>query len=321
MKPQTNIQAKSLWTRPHSMVPGLTAKLEMDFGHVKNYAKGPLFILQQKDKTLFLPVAKFNLCVFVPPCHNLQDSTPKWSRRGWIRHVLDEMKLNDLPCFEKLQSLLSRAGAASEVLGETIDTSLHAWKSSDIFAGAISVGPLECSEKTDEKTKKTKELASMIPVHYPASKVSIVVLKMPVLFKLSQDFQSKVQSLMEDFREIAGIWNEAIQRQDANSRPPDEEEEDHDQPGSCPLQAIRICNGPFEMGPFILGRGTCVAMNAEMEVERLLKGQLPARKALKHLWDCVARARREYHWGTMHKSCPFLYAPALAHSLETIEDH
>lgn len=217
--------------------------------------------------------------------------------------MLDEMKLNDLPCFEKLQRLLSRAGAASEVLGETIDTSLHAWKSSDIFAGAISVEPLECSEKkTDEKT------------------VSIVVLKMPALFKLSQDFQSKVQSLMDDFREIAGIWNEAIQRQDTKS-PPDEEEEDHDQPGSCPLQAIRICNGPFEMGPFILGRGTCVAMNAEMEVERLLKGQLPARKALKHLWDCVVRARREYHWGTMHKSCPFLYASALAHSLETIEDH
>ena len=237
--------------------------------------------------------------------------------------MLDEMKLNDLPCFEKLQRLLSRAGAASEVLGETIDTSLHAWKSSDIFASAISVDPLECSEKkTDEKTpKKTKELAArMIPVHYPASKVSIVVLKMPALFKLSQDFQSKVQSLMEDFREIAGIWNEAIQRQDVKS-PPDEEEEDHDQPGSCPLQAIRICNGPFEMGPFILGRGTCVAMNAEMEVERLLKGQLPARKALKHLWDCVVRARREYHWGTMHKSCPFLYASALAHSLETIEDH
>ena len=233
------------------------------------------------------------------------------------------MKLNDLPCFEKLQRLLSRAGAASEVLGETIDTSLHAWKGSDIFAAAISVDPLECSEKVTghEKTKKTKELANrMIPVHYPASKVSIVVLKMPALFKLSQDFQFKVQSLMDDFREIAGIWNEAIQRQDTKS-PPDEEEEDHDQPGSCPLQAIRICNGPFEMGPFILGRGTCVAMNAEMEVERLLKGQLPARKALKHLWDCVVRARREYHWGTMHKSCPFLYASALAHSLETIEDH
>ena len=39
--------------------------------------------------------------------------------------------------------------------------------------------------------------------------------------------------------------------------------------------------------------------------------KLNLRKALKHVWDCVARARREHHWGTFHKMCPFLYVGGL----------
>ena len=53
---------------------------------------------------------------------NAQDSTPKWSRRGWIRHVLDEMKLKEVQRFEQLLRVLSSAGNASEELGETIDS-------------------------------------------------------------------------------------------------------------------------------------------------------------------------------------------------------
>ena len=31
------------------------------------------------------------------------------------------------------------------------------------------------------------------------------------------------------------------------------------------LQAVRVCDGPFEMGPFVLGRAVCVALNAVPE--------------------------------------------------------
>lgn len=47
-------QIFKLWTRPRSIVSGCTGKLEMDFGPVKTY------------KPAFLPLAKFNLCIFVP---------------------------------------------------------------------------------------------------------------------------------------------------------------------------------------------------------------------------------------------------------------
>ena len=44
------------------------------------------------------------------------------------------------------------------------------------------------------------------------------------------------------------------------------------------------------------------------ELGHILMKATRSGKALKHVWDCVARARREHHWGTMHKLCPFLYA-------------
>ena len=235
----------------------------------------------------------------------MQDSTPKWSRRGWIRHVLDEMKIQHSTRFAQLQALLSRAGAASEALGESIDLSLNSWKEAEIFTGLVAVPAGDFSERKSEK----KEEVSLSPVCYAACEVRVVVLRMPTLFKLSEDFQEKVKSLMEDFRQIAQIWNEAIAQQ--SSVPAEIIEDDAEHPGNCPLQKITVCDGRFEMGPFVLGRGLCVAMNAVSEVDDLLKGQLAARKALKHVWDCVVRARREHHWGTMHKSCPFLYAAQL----------
>ena len=186
---------------------------------------------------------------------------------------------------------------------------MNSWTTNDILADVVAVPSLDLSGEK-QSGEKSKEQTTATPVHYPASKVSIVVLKMPALFKLSEDFQSKVQSLMDDFRQIASIWNDAISQQTGvegvEEVEVDADGDDH--PGGCPLQAIKVASGAFEMGPFVLGRACCVAMNGFSEMFRLLKGQLPARKSLKHLWDCVLRARREHHWGTMHKSCPFLYA-------------
>ena len=204
---------------------------------------------------------------------------------------------------------------------------MNSWKTSDIFADVVAVPSLDLSGEKQKSGEKAKEQATATPVHYPASKVSIVVLKMPALFKLSEDFQSKVQSLMDDFRQIASIWNDAISQQTGVERVERAEgvevdaDGDDDHPGGCPLQAIKVASGPFEMGPFVLGRATCVAMNGLSEMERLLKGQLPARKSLKHLWDCVVRARREHHWGIMHKSCPFLYAEGSGMALRELEGH
>ncbi|CAJ1384936.1 unnamed protein product [Effrenium voratum] len=203
----------------------------------------------------------------------MQDSTPKWSRRGWIRHVLDELKLHDASDFGRFLSLLSKAGEASELLGEAIDASLGAWKLNDIYTGVVAV------PATSFEEKKGSNEAEPDAVHFPATDVQVVVMRMPALFQLSKDFQAKVTDLMEDFRQIAQLWNVAIQQQAKGRLALEDEVDGDDQPGTCPLQPIRVCDGNFEMGPFVLGRGICVALNAIPEVDHLLKGQLAARRA------------------------------------------
>merc|ERR1712014_150591 len=75
---------------------------------------------------------------------------------------------------------------------------------------------------------------------------------------------------------------------------------------NCPLQKIKVGDTPPTAGPFLLGRAICAALNESSEVHRMLRGQLASRKALTHLWDSIARARREYQWGALHKRCPCL---------------
>ena len=188
---------------------------------------------------------------------HMLDSTPKWSRRGWIRHVLDDMKLTDSIAFEALQGRLSRAGVASEALGDAMDESLASWKQA-ILTTCLHVGPLEAENGQC----------------YGACQVLLVSLSMPILSRLALDFHLKVSSFLEEVKEIARLWNEAI----GTIGEQDEEA------GSCPLQPIRLCDGPFDTGPFVLSRAVCAAMNLLPEAEQLLKSQLPARKALKHVW-------------------------------------
>eukprot|EP00397_Hematodinium_sp_SG-2012_P027184 GEMP01028546.1.p1 GENE.GEMP01028546.1~~GEMP01028546.1.p1 ORF type:complete len:656 (+),score=127.26 GEMP01028546.1:54-2021(+) len=57
----------------------------------------------------------------------MQDSTPKWSRRGWIRRVLDaESRL--APHRKSLIPRLKALGGASDAFGTALDAKLKAWK-------------------------------------------------------------------------------------------------------------------------------------------------------------------------------------------------
>ena len=99
----------------------------------------------------FLKVRKAELIGFADLaalCY-MQDSTPKWSRRGWIRYVLDEMNSEEQQSFTRLQMLLSRAGEASATLGEAIDESLGVWKESDITSGVPRQHPQDPESRLD----------------------------------------------------------------------------------------------------------------------------------------------------------------------------
>lgn len=231
----------------------------------------------------------------------MRDSTPRWSRRGWIRRLLDGLLVDAPEQHEQLLSTLQRAGAASEDLAGALDKALSAWKLDGILPGRIQV-PSRDAVKTDA-----------------SSEMRVVLLKMPDLVSLAAVFELKLNALVRDFSSIACVWNKAI----AAQRCPVEQavvqsEKDMDaqdidecdlngQAGSCPLQPITVCDSPPDAGPFLLGRAICAAVNDCEEANQLLRGQLVARKALKHLCECMGKARLEYQWATLHKQCPCVY--------------
>mmetsp|Transcript_12354 Transcript_12354/g.35038 ORF Transcript_12354/g.35038 Transcript_12354/m.35038 type:complete len:783 (+) Transcript_12354:43-2391(+) len=249
----------------------------------------------------------------------MQDSTPKWSRRGWIRRVLDGLGVQDADVHRRLLELLSRAGALSEALGEELDASLLGWKQRGIVPGTLTVAA-----------------CSGLPTSNPASPamldLPVVALHLPELLELAGGFGARLAALCAEFAGIAEVWNTSIDKQntvgagDASAARSDLKlnhvEEDccngmdgegeglDDAPGACPLQKIRVGDEAPSAGPFLLGRAIAAASNHSVEVQRLVKGQLATRRALTHLWDCIARARREHQWGTLHKKCPCLYLHA-----------
>jgi len=225
----------------------------------------------------------------------MQDSTPKWSRRGWTRRVLDGIGEQDEGAHGRLLASLSRAGAASETLGEALDASLLGWKQTGIVPGRLSA-PARGTDALD---------------------MAVVVLRLPELLKLAGEFAEHLAALCREFAGIAEVWNAAIDRQGAagleGCDDGDAEGEDlDDAPGACPLQKVRVGEAPPSAGPFLLGRAIAAASNHSAEVRSLLKGQLATRRSLAHLWDCIARARRDHQWGALHKRCPCLYLHAEA---------
>lgn len=233
----------------------------------------------------------------------MQDSTPKWSRRGWTRRLLDEVAARDAAQHRLLVDALASAGAASGSFGEVLDCSLHGW-----VCGNIVVRTVWDANGLDHASGDA------------VLEVGVVFLRLPEIIQLAKDFEARLAALCADFADIEEVWNAAINAhtKDTSGRAPspcddelyaEEATEDNDgaAPGMCPLQHITVCTSKLDAGPFLLGRAISAASNVEAQVQTVLQGQLATRRALTHLWDCVARARREYQWGTLHKRCPCLY--------------
>lgn len=249
-----------------------------------------------------LAVRKAELLAFAQQAHvcYMLDSTPKWSRRGWTRRLLDGLESHDAGQYGRLLTALTRAGALSESLGDMLDASLQGWLVNGIVPGKVQIAGSSVSE------------------------VSVVLLWLPEIVQVAVSFEDRLGALCADFADIAQVWNAAIavanagaqagfadDQCDADAGKMDGDlgnDEDDAVPGACPLQPITVSDGArIDAGPFLLGRAICAASNRSTEVQRLLRGQLAARRALTHLWDCIARARRSYQWGTLHKRCPCLY--------------
>jgi len=287
-----------------------------------------------------LPVRKAALIAFAdaaPICY-MQDSTPRWSRRGWTRKVLDDICTHEsgehapekLAQHTHLLEQLTQVGAASDTLGNAVDASLRDWKAKSVESAILHVPFVAAGSDMppigSKKKKKDKQHKDAVDSHPVATlercsqkPIEVVILWLPEIVELANEFEPRLAALHADIGEVADVWNAAI---DSQSLPQEEyravdhvddsldvEDADcsNDSPGSCPLQRITVHRAGGGVGPFLFSRAIYAVSNDCMEMQKRLQGQPVARKALAHLWDSIVRARLEYQWGSLHKGCPCLY--------------
>eukprot|EP00927_Polykrikos_kofoidii_P087150 TRINITY_DN9967_c1_g5_i1.p1 TRINITY_DN9967_c1_g5~~TRINITY_DN9967_c1_g5_i1.p1 ORF type:complete len:820 (-),score=130.01 TRINITY_DN9967_c1_g5_i1:4-2463(-) len=268
----------------------------------------------------------------------MRDSTPKWSRRGWTRRTLDSICAEDAEKSSRLLVAMKRAGATSQTFASVLESSLSAWKSSGVLAATLSVvaptsggevwrlgsratgvGPVSKGKNKPKDVQNDQVIAPAI-----ADLVDVAVLRLPGILALVGDpFDSQLASLRCNVAEVAEIWNAAIDKaKDADGIAHSNEAEvgtrgaEHDglcaedaaddAPGLCPLQRITVHEAEMQVGTLLL-TAAVYSVTGEGRVRDLLRGQPVAKKALAHIWDCIVRARREFHWGSLHKRCPCVY--------------
>ena len=138
----------------------------------------------------------------IPHMHN---STPKWSKRGWIRDVLDE---GSGWVIEELNTL----GIASKYVDELLDQAVHAW----LTSGGITSGRVFF---LDSKSKS---------LHLKCSVIDLNALNTV----LSQfEVQRHLDHVVDLCSAFAPRWNEKVAKF-ASSRPG----------MSCPIQKIPSCD-------------------------------------------------------------------------------
>ena len=119
--------------------------------------------------------------MFMPYMHN---STPTWSRRGWIRAVIDGIENK-----QSLLDSLTTAGNLSACISSQLSLSIESWTAS----GGLSELTLECDTKAGNR------------------KVKCVTLQLGLLF---DSLVPKLNSQLEDFADlvktIASIWNPSV---------------------------------------------------------------------------------------------------------------
>jgi len=123
-------------------------------------------LLHVRKSAIFDLATKFHLFY-------MHDSTPVWSKRGWIRRVLDINERDLLPALKEL-------GDASEKFADTLDERLLAWKQDAIYT-------------------------------FVYEELHIGCLKLESLLSLASELQDDLDKLVLGAHAIAGKWNPMYQ--------------------------------------------------------------------------------------------------------------
>jgi tRNA(Ile)-lysidine synthase TilS/MesJ len=217
--------------------------------------------------------------IFMPYMHN---STPIWSRRGWIRAVIDVIPERPL-----LLSLLTQAGTVSSEISSTLENGVNAWK-----------------DQSGLKFK-TFTLDSMDRRGRGQMPVDCILLDSGLLFDLIlPTVETQLVRFAEITQQISLIWNHSFRLY-----------ADECIDRSCPIQAIKDVD-TVDPRAFILIEALSRCFT---EVSVYLNHQLPSRSCIRNLCRATLSSSRPAVAAMLHKSCPVVYLSA-SRKLVVVQD-
>ena len=221
----------------------------------------------------------------VLPLAYMADSTPKWSRRGWIRRLLDDC----VPDKDAFLSLLTKTGDASDRCGDLLDNVVRSWK-----RDCVVVRETSCPQ-------------------YPF----VVTLDLGPLVDL--DLLKTLNAVIMETRhlasDVADVWNPAVADAEKAHLESYTKSED-DMPPSCPVNQIspkitKACAKADEAGGMVVCRAF-YSLHDDVRADQLLGGKSLSRKGLLHLWELLRgrdRSRTPYIRGSLHQQVHYTLNP------------
>jgi tRNA(Ile)-lysidine synthase TilS/MesJ len=263
----------------------------------------------------------------------MADSTPRWSKRGWTRQVLDECpEATRGPLLQHLDQL----GNASAELADEIEKQLvlcgakvctgslpdltgsaAADVGADPKAGA-GVGQGEAEEKAAVENQdsssssarngggkgKGKNKSKSDGARDVLGGGPVAFLDLGKLEHFVRMLEPSILRVLSLVAAAADVWNVAVAEYTAAVAAT------HADAGTCPLQPIRMHSaGQFDPGTFLFTLAVKELLR-KPAANCFLNGGQVAGKALAHLWRSLQgrRTGAVALWGLMHLTCPFAWS-------------
>ncbi|KAF4654061.1 hypothetical protein FOL47_010160 [Perkinsus chesapeaki] len=237
--------------------------------------------------------------------HNIPymvDSTPKWSRRGWIRGVLDLGFPIEGGARRQFLMDLTLAGQLSDDLDR------------QVTQASVDLVPHRIIPAGDARFKKQNRVVT--DFHFLAIDTSNLfsTKEAPLLMKEISETKDR---LLEVVSRIAPAWSPAVEAykkqvvlstedsSTAVSDGSDEEEEGH----KCPIQPIRVDQLREESLTVTILLNVMIRLHDKNPTYRqqFFQGKRPSRRSVEHFCTTAETTRKPFVLTAMRKTCPGLY--------------
>ncbi|KAF4733386.1 hypothetical protein FOZ62_031701 [Perkinsus olseni] len=244
--------------------------------------------------------------------HNIPymvDSTPKWSRRGWIRGVLDLGFPPDGDSRRRFLKDLTLAGELSDALDRQVSQA-----SIELVPHRIIPGGEARFKKQNRVVKGFNFLAldtsNLFAETTPALMSEITETKERLLSVVSRIAEAWGPAVAAYKKQVLLSSEESSAEESTSSAPSDSTDDDAEETvHKCPIQPIRVDQLRDESLTVTILLNIMIRLHDKNPVYRqqFFQGKRPSRRSVEHFCTTAETTRKPFVLTAMRKTCPGLY--------------